>query len=286
MEDLKPSELETGLKDKSSGSQKDVEKSLNQLYEYAIKKATEAIDWYYFKRKPKRRYGLLLRYCSIFLIALAGILPILITIFKNCNINPAWSAVVVGLAGLMLAIDKFGGFTSGWIRYVMAAQKLNQIMEEFRFTWESNKVRPMDTPLNTDEIQTLIKNCQEFLQNVQLIVSDETQKWVVEFQSALNDIDEAAKIAAESAKANVKTKEEGAIAITVSNGVSCEKPWSITLNGKFVSNYSGNSAALSNLKPGIVILKITGTINGKHVEDEKPVSVKGGEISSITMTLA
>ena len=285
MKDLKPSDLEMGSENKSSGSQQETEKSLDHLYEYVIKKASEAIEWYYEKRKPKRTYGLLLRYSSIFFIALAGILPILITIFDSCNINPAWSAVVVGLAGLMLGIDKFGGFTSGWIRYVMAAQKLNKILEEFRFTWESNKVRPTDTPLNTDEIQTLIKNCKEFLQKVQSIVSDETQKWVVEFKSALNDIEEAAKIAAESAKANVKTKEEGAIAITVSNGKSSEKPWSVTLDGKFVSNYSGNTAALSNLKPGIIIIKITGTINGKNVEDEKPVSVKGGEISSITMTL-
>jgi len=285
MEDLKPSDLENSPENESYNSTPVTVKSLDHLFIYVIDKINESINWYFDKRKSKRTVGLILRYSSIGLIALAGILPILITIFDTLKINPAWSAVVVGLAVFMIGIDKFGGFTSGWIRYVIAAQKLTEISEEFRFNWETTKLKLKDTSLNSDEIQTLAKTCQEFLQKAQSVVSEETQKWVAEFQSALNDIESAAKVSAESAKAAVKAKEEGAIALNVSNGVSCDKPWSIYLDGKFISNFSGTSAALSNLKPGIVILKIAGVIKSKNVEDEKPVIVKGGEISSLTMTL-
>ena len=285
MEDLKPSVLENPAENEPSHSTQVTVKSLDPLFMYVIDKVNEAINWYYVKRKPKRRVGLILRYSSIGLIALAGILPILITIYDTLEINPAWSAVVVGLAALMIGIDKFGGFTTGWIRYVVAAQKLTEISEELRFNWETTKLRLRDTPLSSDDIQALTKTCQEFLQKAQSVVSEETQKWVAEFQSALNDIESAAKVSAESAKAAVKAKEEGAISVNVSNGISCDKPWSVNLDGKFVSNYSGSSAALSNLKPGIVILKIAGVIKIKNVEDEKPVIVKGGEISSLTMAL-
>jgi hypothetical protein len=286
MEDLKPSNFKMPTTNMLLWTPEETTQAIEELYNYVTDKAKKAIDWYYFKRNPKRIFGLILRYSSMVFIALAGILPVLITIFDYCKINPAWSAIAVSLAVFMIGIDKFGGFTSGWIRYVVAAQKLNQALEEFRFTWESDKHRLAGTTISSEEIKTLVNNCKIFLQQVQSIVSEETQKWVAEFQSALNDIEAAAKVAAEAAKATVKAKEVGAISITVTNGVSCGTPWSVFLDGRIVSDYSGITAALTNLYPGIVTIKITGIINGKNVQDEKPVKVTGGEITTVTMTLS
>jgi hypothetical protein len=286
MKDLIATSLESSSYEKSLSADQTNDASLEKLYDYSVLKATEAIKWYYVKRNPKKTIGLILRYGSIGSIALAGILPILIAIFDKAEINPAWSAVIVGLAGLMLGIDRFGGFTSGWVRYIVAAQKLNQILEDFRFTWALNNLRPDNSiPLSIDEKKILIKSCQDFLQSVQSIVNDETQKWVIEFQSALTDIETSFKSASEATKADIKKKETGAISLAVSNGKSSEKPWSLSINEKLINSFSGNSAVLADLEPDIFKLKITGIINGKPVEDEKPVIVKGGEISSITMTL-
>jgi hypothetical protein len=284
MEDLKPSVLEAGTDKRFLGTLQANEEYLDNLYDYVIKKATEAIDWYYEKRKPKRRSGLILRYGSILFVALAGILPVIATIYDS-RISPGWSAVVVGLAALMIGIDKFGGFTTGWIRYVVAAQKLTQLLEEFRFSWKTSKIRPVDTQLTIDEMQALMKKCMEFLEKVQSVVTDETQKWVAEFQSALSEVESSVKATAEQTKAAVKTKEEGAVSVSLTNGSSCDNPWSLRLDGKLLSTHSGNSAALNNLKPGIFTLKITGTINKKSAEDEKPVIVEGGKIALVTMTL-
>jgi len=278
--DLKPSKIDF----KSENISEITVQSLEPLYEYVVKKANEAIKWYYRKRDPKRRLVLLLRYGAIVFIALAGILPILISIYKF--VNAAWSSIVIALAVLMIGIDKFGGFTSGWIRYVLATQKLNQVLEEFRFGWESQKLRFKDKTLSADELQSLIKTCQETLQKVQTIVSDETLKWVAEFQSALNELEAAAKVAADSAKSSVKAMEEGAVAINVPNGSSSEEPWSVSVNGVFVSTYTGNSAALVNQKPGIITIKIVGKIGGRNVQDEKPVDIKAGVITLVSMTLS
>lgn len=280
MNDLKPSTIDF----KSENISEITIQSLDPLYKYVVTTTDKTIDWYYKKKKSKRFFGLWLRLVAIVLIALAGILPILILI-NECG-NAAWSSIIVALAALMIVIDKFVGFTSGWIRYVLAAQKLNQVLEEFRFGWESQKLRLKDKVLSTDELQSLIKTCQETLQKVQTIVSDETLKWVAEFQSALNELEAAAKVAADSAKSTAKAMEEGAVAINVSNGSSSEEPWSVFVNGILVSTNTGISASLNNQKPGIITIKIVGKISGKKVQDEKPVTVKAGEITPISMTLS
>ncbi|MCX6251017.1 MAG: SLATT domain-containing protein [Bacteroidetes bacterium] len=286
MEDLKPSNFGSPRKMKSIWTPEETTIALEELYTYVTGKASEAINWYYVKRNPKRIVGLTLRYCSIVFIALAGIIPILVTMYPKCNYNPGWAAIAVALAGLMIAIDKFGGFTSGWIRYVVAAQKLNQALEEFRFTWESDKHRLAGSAISPDEIKTLVNNCKEFLEKAQTIVSDETQKWVGEFQSALKDIEASAKVAEDAAKSTVKAKEDGAIALTVTNGSSCNGPWVVYLNGSKTGDYTGNNAALSHIKPGIVVIKVTGSIPPKSVQAEQPVTVKGGEIATLSLTLS
>ncbi|MCX6306000.1 MAG: SLATT domain-containing protein [Bacteroidetes bacterium] len=285
MEDLKPSALNITVDKGLSSTPEEAAQDLVSLYNYVTDKAKKAIEWYYVKRNPKRFYGLILRYSAIVLIALAGILPVITTMYPDSPVPAAWASVAVALAALMIAIDRFGGFTSGWIRYVVAAQKLDEALEEFRFTWESNKHKLAGSALSPEELQAVVNNCKDFLQKVQAIVSEETQKWVAEFQSAINDIEASAKVAAETAKASVKAKEEGAVAISVTNGKDWDRPWSVALEDTPAGTYTGNTAALTNLKPGIVKIKITGVIKGAPFEHEQPVIIKGGEITSLTFTL-
>jgi len=103
----------------------------------------------------------------------------------------------------MIAIDKLGGFTIAWVRYILAAQELDQIVDTFRFTWETEKLK-LGTPINNEEIQGMISKCKEFLLQANVIVHEESKKWVAEFQTALKEVDEAAKAAAEVAKRRQK----------------------------------------------------------------------------------
>jgi hypothetical protein len=171
----------------------DTMQSLDKLFAYVKERAEEAINWYYAERKWKRFMGSALRYGVILATAAVGVIPILGTIYKKNDvpgIEPAWSAIAIAVIGVILAFDKFGGFTSGWVRYIAAAQELNQALENFRFTWEIEKLK-LSTPITTEETQEMISKCKEFLLQVQAIVDKETQKWVAEFQSAIKEIDES-----------------------------------------------------------------------------------------------
>jgi hypothetical protein len=123
------------------------------------------------------------------------------------------------------------------------------------------------------------------LLKVQLIVSEETQKWVTEFQSALSDIEASAKAAAETAKETIKVKEKGAMSVQILNGKDCQGPWKLELDGKVIKSDTGSSVALPDLNPGIITLKISGSIKGQSVQYQTPVIIKGGEIATVSLTL-
>jgi len=262
-------------------------KSLNTLYSYVMKKAIKADGWYYRKKNWKRFMGTALRYSAIVFTAVAGIFPILGTIYKVNDvpsIEPAWSAVAVAIAALMIAIDKFGGFTSAWVRYILAAQELDEIIETFRFTWEKEKLK-FSSSIHSDEIQRLIESCKTFISQINEVVQDETQKWVAEFQTALKEVDLAAKAAAKVAKEKTKLQEFGAISIEVENGQNCDNGWDLVIDSHSERNFIGKKGAFNNIKPGIIEVKAAGTISGRNVSDIKLVSIKGGEITTVLMSL-
>jgi hypothetical protein len=81
----------------------------------------------------------LLRLGAILAVAVAGLIPLIGELLKRNDklwLSPAWATVALALAGLLIAIDRFGGYTSGWIRYVRTAQKLTSLQGEFRLDWE------------------------------------------------------------------------------------------------------------------------------------------------------
>src|SRR5215217_4835470 len=104
--------------------------SLQQVVAQVIANADAAADWYLKARRSKRRWARLLRLGAILLTATAGILPMLLQIWTRPDgippFAPAWSSVVLALALLLVALDRFFGFSSGWMRYISAEMQLNQ----------------------------------------------------------------------------------------------------------------------------------------------------------------
>jgi SMODS and SLOG-associating 2TM effector domain 2 len=261
--------------------------SLDKLFAYSKQKAQDAIDWYYNAKEWKMRMGSTLRYGMIAFTAAAGIIPIVGTILQQNNVPalaPAWSAVALALAALMLALDKFGGFTSGWVRYILAAQELNQALEAFRINWEIGKLK-LTAPITPEEIEKMIAECKEFLLQVQDIVTKETQKWVTEFQSALKEIDEAAKAAAEAAKEKAKAEQVGAVSIEVANGSDCDDGWQVRINNGPQIEFKGKRGTVTGIRPGIVSVEAVGKIQCNERRDSKPVEVTGGKIASLALKL-
>jgi hypothetical protein len=194
-EDLRPSEFP-----ELSWTSDDVGTSLGRLYDYVTDQAERARTWYFGKRQWKKIGGYGFRAGAIVSIAAAGLIPILGEIFETGGvpyINPGWATVAVAIGALFVAIDKFAGFTSGWVRYILAGQQLARMEESFRFDWESSKLAWAGAKPSVEQAVAALAQCKGFLEDVNRVVEEETKLWATEFQSALKEIEKAAEATAE-----------------------------------------------------------------------------------------
>jgi len=174
--------------------------SLQRLFEFADAHCTKAIQWYHTSKRNKQRFGYSLRFLAIIAVAIAGIIPVMSEIIcrqyeKQC-ISPAWATVSIALGALFIALDRFAGYTSGWVRYVRSAQKLTELQGQFRLEWcvymhsevDSSVAQSGDGGGTKEETRRKdygILLCKEYIDSVNSVVSYETDAWAQEFQQVL-----------------------------------------------------------------------------------------------------
>lgn len=186
--DLEPTELNSVTWEPNKSLE-----SLEGIHKLAIKKADSAIKWYMFARHSKKKWASCLRIFVIISGSLAGILPILSQILiKNDGktfIAPAWASVFLGVAGAMLALDRFFGFSSGWIRYIAAELRLHKLLEEYELDWQKEKVNLKNEPPSNKQAIKMLDMAKSFITQVNDVVIKETNEWSIEFQSTLKNIE-------------------------------------------------------------------------------------------------
>ena len=124
-DDLTPGGFPADLK----WTQDDATESLEKLYQFANNECKRAIDWYFNKKRSKRIAGYASRVGAILALAVSGLIPILGEIYKTNDIpsiSPAWATVALAIVAIFVALDRLGGYTSGWVRYVRTGQTLQE----------------------------------------------------------------------------------------------------------------------------------------------------------------
>lgn len=167
---------------------------LNQICTYAISNAQQSIDWYLRKRQLRRHFCRICRLSVILLTAFAGLLPLINEIAgEKQALHSLWAAVALGVAATLVLMDRFYGFTSGWIRFLLTAMRLIQALEAFRFEVEQEKLSwgsPEPTP---EQAAALLEQIRQFHAKALGIVNDETKAWAAEFTEAIKQLDEQVK---------------------------------------------------------------------------------------------
>jgi conflict system pore-forming effector with SLATT domain len=118
-------------------------KPLDLLFDCVVKEASNSIEWYKIKRKPKQIGGQILRVGAIIVAAVAGLVPVVGEIFQDNGkprIAPGWATVALAIAGLLVLLDRFWGFTSAWVRFMLSEQELGDALRKFQFDWEQDKI--------------------------------------------------------------------------------------------------------------------------------------------------
>ena len=167
---------------------------LDQLCAYAKNQAQQSIDWYFRKRQLRRHFCRIFRLSAILLTAFAGLLPMINDIVGSQKaLHPLCAAVALGVAATLILLDRFYGFTNGWIRYLLTARQLIEALEAFHFEVERHKLswgNPEPTP---EQATMLLEQIWQFHKKALGIVNDETKGWAAEFTEAIKQLDEQVK---------------------------------------------------------------------------------------------
>jgi hypothetical protein len=148
------------------------------------------------EKGTKQRWSRGLRLMAILLAILGGLMPILIAIVGGTG-QWAWLGQVgylaLGLAAGCVILDKFFGSSSGWTRYVIAAQTLAAANSRFRFDWNRTCLVLEGTGLTRETAAPLIELARDYVVAVDRCVEQETRAWIAEFQAGLALVDQLAK---------------------------------------------------------------------------------------------
>ena len=251
--------------------------SLRAVHDFVKSFSDSSVQWYQERRRAKRVWGVGLRAAAILLTAFAGLVPILDDLLAVIpQMNSEWSTFALGLAALLVTLDHFGGFTSGWIRYMLAQQKIERLQHAFLMDWEALKSRTRGD--HAKRAEEGLKAAGAFLLSVGKIVDDETQEWATEFRTALKEIDKARKAAEEE-------EHFGAVDVTVTNHEEVDS-WSLEVDGEEVATSTSKRASVTAVAAGLRRIGARGEKGGKELRDEVSVRVVGGAVAEADLTLS
>jgi hypothetical protein len=284
----------------------DPAKSLQEIRAAVDLEGQKAIDWYWQRKKWKRIPAQFVQFLALFLTAAAGLVPILLQVFKNYRVNPAWlptdsgplAAIFVGFAAALLGLDKAFGFSSGWVRYVLTATSMTKLLQEFRIDWIALSAGCGSAADPLAARCAAIQRAKEFISAMQGMVEQETKDWAAEFQSNMAQMEKDLKVQLDSMKAQVekaaKDKEvaskPGAIELTVANADKTDGfSFDVVLEGQSGKSTDSVSNAKVwtriNIVPGQYKVTINAKFTGIAASTSTVVVVNPGETEKPSVTL-
>jgi hypothetical protein len=251
--------------------------------------ADKAISWYLEKKVPKKLGAQALRLAAIVAATVAGILLIISGVSSKDGVPlvaPAWASVALALAAAFVAVDKFFGFSTAWMRFLTTEFQIRQALHAFEMSWQIVRCGWKDGRPTDEQVIAALEQCRAFLVEVDGLLKSELDAWVQEFKAALKEIDESVKARTEAAKAQAQGTKTGGANVTVENGDTCADGWTLVVDGGGAERrFRGKTAALGNLAPGVRKVDAAGTIGGKEVRASQAFVVTGGAIADVTLKL-
>ncbi len=185
----------------------DCEESLNQVFEHVRRDALEAISWYVRARRPKRHVATSARFLAVALLGVAALLPLLEGILIT-QVQPIWISLAIATAAGAIGLDRALGSSSGWIRCIKTELQLRDALEHFELEWETTRANLRGTCPSPEQTTQMLKTAKDFAAQINIIVQEETNAWVEEFQSTINQIDEKLRSRAEARARNDRVRSE------------------------------------------------------------------------------
>ncbi|MGW1539132.1 SLATT domain-containing protein [Streptomyces sp. NPDC002309] len=158
---------------------------LDELYRWVERGALDTAAWYLADRVWKRRQARVLR-CGAAAGAVTGAaLPILDLTGVVGGVAP-WGYLALLLGASCVAVDRYFGVTSGWMRDVATAQAVQRRLQALQFDWAAESVREVLGPTEGtagEAAERCLGVLRRFSEDVTELVRTETTDWMGEFRS-------------------------------------------------------------------------------------------------------
>ncbi|MBB4080543.1 hypothetical protein GGR28_003177 [Lewinella aquimaris] len=253
-------------------------KSLTILYRYGELHALQSINWYLEYKNSKSWWSRALRIGTIFFGTLGGLFPVLSPLLTSSANFAQLGYIAIALSAGCIAVDRFFGFSSGWMRYMTTANMLTKLLQDYRLEWAMLKAKLVGKPPTDEQLLLYIQRIKEFIASVNVQVEQETSAWVTEFQTSLVDIEK-------SIKKTEETTKPGAIDITVTNGMEVDGGFTLFLDGMTIATVRGTKYQIGYVTPGPHKVAIVGRIGANELDASELVNVDPGIIAKVTLAL-
>jgi hypothetical protein len=164
---------------------------MHSIFDYATTLAEENIAWYGRKKRQKQIGAIALRVVAILAGICAGLIPILSQITAASGptaIQPGWASIALLIAAGAIALDRFYGFSSAWIRFVSTGLQLRSALHDFHLAWQI-RLASSSGNLQAEDIAAGLAACRGFVAEIDKLVQKETAEWMGEFKTVLKDIE-------------------------------------------------------------------------------------------------
>ncbi|MFB9467372.1 SLATT domain-containing protein [Streptomyces cinereospinus] len=158
---------------------------LDELYRWVERGALDTAAWYLADRVWKRRGARALR-CGAAVGAVTGAaLPFLDLTGVVGGVAP-WGYLALLLGVSCVAVDRYFGVTSGWMRDVATAQAVQRRLQALQFDWASESVREVLGPTEGtagEAAERCLGVLRRFSEDVTELMRTETADWMMEFRT-------------------------------------------------------------------------------------------------------
>ena len=178
---------------------------LDELYRWVERRALQTAAWYLADRVGKRRAARVLRGGAAGGAVVGAALPLL-DLTGLAGGVAAWGYLALLVAAACVAVDRYFGVTSGWMRDVATAQAVQRRLQMLQFDWASENVREILGPAEVmagGAVERCLAVLWRFSEDVTELVRAETSDWMVEFRTG------AAPMGIQSALAAAGRSEAG-----------------------------------------------------------------------------
>jgi len=168
---------------------------ISAVYSHVEKTSVMTCDWYWRNIRIKRITSQCARGLAFLFLVFGTTLPLLAALQDKPEHKLLLTQLAVAslvLAGLTQLADRVFGWSSGWMRYISTVTSMENQTRAFQMEWGKYLVA-LNEPLTPADAKSLFDLARGLEQELAKLQTEETIKWVMEFNASIALLDNVIK---------------------------------------------------------------------------------------------